>query len=139
MFSWRCSNLTCMLACLYEYILLSLLFPSEILPICDDYSLPTLRLSHPQFGDFSQEVIDDPELDAVWDSFFPSTVPVVPEAGSLPGCSGTGVIYTLRNLSFLPQSWFSRKLAPSERKLLLEGTIFHYHELFPGVYFHVSY
>ena len=88
---------------------------------------------------FSQEVIDDPELDAVWDSFFPSTVPVVPEAGSLPGCSGTGVIYTLRNLSFLPQSWFSRKLAPNERKLLLEGTIFHYHELFPGVYFHVSY
>ena len=68
---------------------------------------------------FPQEVIDDPELDAVWDSFFPSTVPVVPEAGSLPGCSARGVIYTPLRFTVSPTimvQW--EKLAPNERKLL---------------------
>ena len=73
-------------ACLY---MITYVFPSislwntpNLRWLLTHYLLPRLfPSSNPIFWNFSQEVIDDPELDAVWDSFFPSTVPVVPEVG----------------------------------------------------------
>eukprot|EP00434_Breviolum_minutum_P013252 symbB.v1.2.011673.t1/scaffold785.1/size162803/10 len=58
-------------------------FPEEPhLHASQELAWPSEELQAPEAVEVMQdteEVIDDPELDAVWDSFFPSTVPVVPE------------------------------------------------------------